>query len=333
MDPEWKKQNLPDNPPGNGPAKPLPDAANEAPGNQPVPSSVISPTGNTPAGAGESSIPGKQDVPSSSQPSGGVQPAQQSPQVPPSQPVPPAGGAQTGPINDNIYDQAAQGSRFSSKLLIIALVVIIILVVAGVGAYFLLKKDDNQATGSQNAEESAQTEQVQPTGPLSITVPDDWQTVDSKLGFTVKAPASWQASAATDSSFSGFRAKTMAIADPEDTAAYGNSVSVGTESLEANNSEVNFDEAIKDTDLISESLAVFGIDKNQVKITASTVTINGKEWKKVDTEVPGQVSSFIYTWAGDHAVFLSAASDKAENLKNLYDNYLLPMTASLELQT
>lgn len=314
MDPEWKKQNNSENPEQTKQKTPVPPSAGNTPAPQgPLPSTVVRPAQTPPSP--------QQVQPQTAQPQTGQTPNR------------PAGPSVYG--SSDIYDSYTGQKKGLSKKIIIAVVLLAVLLVGSVGAYFLTKKDGKSAQNSSS--QSGQQGQSGQQAPQSITVPEDWQTVDTKLGFTVKAPADWSDSSTlpTSSKFENFISKTITLGSPSRNVSNPYSsgyISLSTQSLANSKSQADFEKAITDVNSFSSGLAAFGIDPKDVTVAHQDVSINGKTWLQIDTEVPGQVSRSMYMWVGDHAVALTAVSDKADKLTNLIYNYLLPMTASVELQ-
>jgi len=285
----------------------------------------------------------KQNLDSSEAPGAGApQPAQNTQPQPPSRPgqpnLPPQGAV--GSVNPDpgqlagAYGQPPTPGSPKRKFIIIGLVALVLLVIASAATYFLLGTNDQKASEST----ASQAKENQSAGQKNIKVPSDWKTIDTKLGFTVKAPPNWSdaGSVPTNASLGNFTSKTVTISEPgRDTASiYGNYVAVSTQSLKNSKSQSKFEQGVTDKKTLADGL---GVSKDQLTLTSTKLDINGKRWLRTDVQASDPQASgkffetALYYWVGDHAIGLYVLSNKQSGLDKLANSYLLPMAASVEL--
>lgn len=233
------------------------------------------------------------------------------------------------PTNQNIQPDYEQRSNSMKNKMIVAVTLVALLIMGAALAYFLpdsgKKSDEQQQSKNASGQSSEKT---------SITVPADWETIDTKLGFTVKAPANWTDanSLPTNASIGDFISKTITISEPkrDATSLFGNYVAVSTQNLKNSKSQSEFEQGVKDKGKVAEG---FGASEDQIKLTSTDVNINGKQWLRVDVQVSSQFfETLLFFWVDDHAIALIVVSDKQTSLDKLVGDYLLPMAASVKLQ-
>lgn len=252
-----------------------------------------------------------------------------------SQPVPPVSGSYNlqQPMNtptNNIQDNNTGHHLFSVKRVLVSIAIILIIAAGAFTAYHYTKGSVSNL----------------PSKSISVTVPANWKTFNSGFGFTVEGPSTWGLISANSSSTVNNLQSTMttlsatggnltfSTSTPSTTQAQLNeSVSLGIAKLTSNNNKANFVKAV--TVISSQEkagLKAFGIKANSVKINPMYLTINGKQWIRVDTSYPGQFSTNLYYWDNNQGINLmvSNASQKVEN--QLTNSFLLPMAASMQLK-
>jgi hypothetical protein len=215
-----------------------------------------------------------------------------------------------------------RGLKMPNKLIVgLVAVVVVVLVVAG---FFILNKSSgtNIKTGQ----------------PISVSTPSSWKTVNTKLGYTVKAPPSWSVDQSDTSDIGGLISQTSDI-EPSDAGStvqdqISNTISVSLQKLDKNStSETAFDKAVTNLSSAEKTiLKQFGVDTNDMKITASKVSINGKPWLEVVSSYPGQSSANLFYWDKNQAIGLIASEQSMAMENTALNTYLLPMAASVQVK-
>lgn len=276
-----------------------------------------------------------------------------SPQPTPIQPEPPSQPSQptTSPVPTNQPQPASQWSpqpvvmggnmepsptsppnKSRKKLIILLLAAIVVIALAAAVFMILMNKDGGEDTSAKTAASSSASSKNET---IDVTVPSDWTTLDTELGFSVKAPTGWSASFAVDSNINGLKTKSKSISASDDTFStsdpapteedVNNFVTASRQQIEGANSQSEFEDKLRNFD---ES---FGIGNGDAGSSRNKVQINGKEWLQAEYKMNDQFSKTIYLWTGDYAVALAIMASSEKELSKLTDNYLYPMAASVEI--
>ncbi len=313
MDQEWKNQNqnledgnLSNSTSGLGPA----DAASSqtAPSQQNIP---VDNTTVTPAApvSGSTFTPAAPSPPG--QPHGLSRPANHPPIT-----------------SEEFYSAPAQNPVSPARKIVVMITVFALLVIPGVtGAYFIFGKDKS---GDKQASQSpAQPVEQNSDEKESIKVPEDWQSIDTKLTFTVKAPNGWTITEASESTANNIVSKSADLIDPNTTDS-SLKISLGTQSLSDSTSKEDYDQAIKSLLQGEEALTSLAIEEERSNSEFSTTNINGKEWTRIDRHAPTEENTVIYLWVNDHAVVLVASAKDKTSLDKAVKEYLLPIATSIK---
>jgi hypothetical protein len=169
----------------------------------------------------------------------------------------------------------------------------------------------------------------------SVKVPSSWKTINTGLGYTVKAPSNWSLGSSSKLTTDGLIDNSASIgATGNSQAQLNDTVTASTQKITGTSSEAAFDKKV--TSLSSQEmqlLKAFGINTNKVQITSSNVEINGREWFKVTTYIPYQYSYNLYLWDNNHAVAIVVSNHSQQTVQQLAKNYVLPMAASLKIKS
>ena len=209
-------------------------------------------------------------------------------------------------------------SRLKKNIMISTAVLFVLVISAGAAAYFI-SSNDSSPNSEQSVDEKINNEQS--IEEVNVDVPGDWQVIDTDFGFSIKTPKGWAKAFPGDFTFNNLRSNTFNVNE---------SISVGTERRTDSKKQEDFEKSVADTDEILKSYATFGIDKNQVEISSSKISINGVEWLQVYIKDPGMIRKTLYLWLDDHAIKLSAVSDNEQDFEQ-QSQYLTPIAASVEL--
>jgi len=232
---------------------------------------------------------------------------------------------------------AGQPGRSSRKPLIAALIVLL-LVVVGVTVLAIVATGKNPNSTKKAASTSTS---VAKTDSKDVKVPADWQTLDTGLGFTVKAPPTWSLGISAESDFNSLKSKNVSISASSDTQETSSDapssptetqdqVTVSTQQRTDQKSQKDFEEKVtKLSDSDAALLEGFGVKKEDIKISSRKLKINDKQWLEVTSDIPGQLSRTLYLWQKDHAIAIMVIGDSQQKLTSLTDSYLYPMTASV----
>lgn len=326
MDPEWKKQN------------PGPDSLN----NQPTtpPSSVIRPTNNPDPSQPDSttSLPQQPQSPETITPGQTQTFPQSEPSAQPPSTTQPS--SLQSPIEQGqpVQNYTQPPKRFNTKVIVFIVIILILLIGGVAGAYFLTKKSDkNQDSNSASAE----YKQESSVEDLQITVPSNWKTIDTEHGFTIKAPSGWDKASPTDFTFNNIQTSNVLIDNSSKTKTPGNSqgqqntdvsISAGTEKLMNSDSQEELERLLTDPEAVAEAYADFGLTKDQITINSTRVRINGKEWLRIDSDMAGEIETTFAHWVDDHAIVLIASGKDRQAVDKQVNDYLLSMTASVEIK-
>lgn len=179
---------------------------------------------------------------------------------------------------------------------------------------------------------------------MSVAVPKDWKTLDTELGFTVKAPPKWDTSGTSSSELDKIKSKNVTLSPPIEfnfsssdsgsTPSLDTMVAVTAASFEQTGQpdKATFEAAVTDTKTLEQVYSLFGGDSSKIKVEQTKVKIEGREWLKVDVGFEKASTTTLYHWVDDHAIGLSiAAAGETEKDSSVYQEYLLPMAASVEL--
>lgn len=263
--------------------------------------------------------------------------ATQQPTVAPTQPQAnaplPPNSPQGTPLPQQPMSPAGNAPKRFNKLPKLPLIIAAVVVVLGIGGWLAYG-----ALGSG--------------GGVAVTVPADWKSLDTQLGFTVKAPANWEIESEKEQTEEdGYKSTTVNLspkiedvdvseseADDEDDD-FSADLLLGVVAIafepKGNPDKAAFEKYVTNKENVGEVFALFGGDMDKVTVTHTTVKIKGKEWLKVDATFDNNVFTTLYYWNKNKAIGLSTFKLNEEfggsKDSSPYDTYLLPMAASIEI--
>lgn len=181
----------------------------------------------------------------------------------------------------------------------------------------------------------------------SVIVPSSWEKIDTGLGFSVKAPAKWQVGSSASTNIDGQSSDCAVLSESlkitvsfdsststDQTNTAPVSLSVCRQTLAGADTKEKFENQISDINSPSNGVyKAFGINPEKIKLTKSHETLNGKEFLKLNVNIPNQLSTTYYYWDKDHMISLSAVepSNNQPQLDKIVKNYLRPITSTTEL--
>ncbi len=261
----------------------------------------------------------------------------------PNQPVP---GATVNPAATPGQSSAATAPQPAAKrrnLLPIVLAAAVLLIGGGVGAFFLTRDSDNG--NNTNSNEQAPADSASQTNQMTVSVPDDWQTVETEFGFSVKAPAGWSAGFDMGGTVGSLKSEMTTVSAAGGSISFNssnggtsqedidNAVSVGIQSNTDNPTDQEaFEKLVSEVSEDTRAMMqAFGADMSSVGMDAEQISINGRQWLRVTSSLNGQYATSLYLWNNDHAVTLQVMSEDEATMQRLSNDYLYKFAASLEL--
>lgn len=244
------------------------------------------------------------------------------------------------PTDQQVYGTPKPQPPSKIKLAIIGFVMLAFLLAVVGGAVYGISKIGKKPSNQAN---SSQQEQIGETEEINVEVPEDWETLDTGFGFSVRAPSGWEKGSGDDNSDDKFESEisTLTPTSQEESGDGGTSdvsqqttiTRVGTIKLKNSQSQSDFESTITNADQYKAKLAEdLDFKAEEVKVSSKKLKINGnQEWIQVDIEAPGVFSRYLYLWDNDHALLLAAddlSTDKAK-FEDHYKQYILPMAASV----
>lgn len=248
----------------------------------------------------------------------------------PDQPLPASfnSDSNTSPHFQNL--PAAYGTAPKKPFPKSILVIFAVLIVGVILAAILVSGQTAKKTNSTKSKSPAASSQAKEK---AVTVPTNWKSIDTTLGFSLRLPEDWDSSGTPhEVTTLNLRSNTFVVSAP-DIARSDLYILVATENLTDAQGRQAFEEAVTTVNpSLEEAYRSLGIKKEDIKITTATKTLGGKQWLQVQTDLPNESLLSLYLWHKDSAITLNAAQLSKEKLNSLVNTYLYPMAASVTIK-